>query len=255
MEFRLLTLYPDRMNIYADRGNAIFLQRRCEWRGIEFLHRGATLGDAVDPEAHDLIYIGGGQDADQRAVAEDLLDGKRAALATALASGVRLLAVCGGYQLLGHSYSLEGETLPGLGFADLETVRPAAPRLVGNVVIETAIEPHPAAGAPPRGPDGGPLLVGFENHGGRTTLGPDARPLGRVLAGHGNNGEDGGEGVIAEGIIGTYLHGPLLPKNWWLADHLIATALERRYGEAPRLAPLDDELERAANARARAVAG
>lgn len=255
MELRLLTLYPDRMSIYADRGNAVFLQRRCEWRGIGFRHDAALIGDRIDPEAHDLFYIGGGQDADQRAVAEDLLMTKRDALSAATAAGAPLLAVCGGYQLLGHSYALAGERLDGLGLADLETVRSPGPRLIGNVVIESTLEPHAAVAAePPRGPAGGPLLVGFENHGGRTTLGPDATPLGRVLSGHGNNGSDGTEGVLAGSIIGTYLHGPLLPKNWWLADHLIATALTHRYGEIDRLAPLDDELERAANGRARAVA-
>lgn len=254
VEFRLLTLYPDRMNIYADRGNAVFLQRRCEWRGIAFNHQGASLGDEIDPEGYDLIYIGGGQDSDQRAVAEDLLEVKREAMVEAVESGTQLLAVCGGYQLLGQSYALEGENLPGLGLADLETVRPAAPRLVGNITIEADLVPHKAAGDVPRGPQGSPLLVGFENHGGRTTLGPEAKPLGRVLKGHGNNGTDGTEGVVTDSIIGTYLHGPLLPKNWWLADHLVATALERRYGESPELAQLDDELERAANTRAQATA-
>lgn len=243
------------MNIYADRGNAVFLQRRCEWRGIGFKHEAALIGDEIDPEAHDLIYIGGGQDGDQKAVAEDLLSTKQEALAEATEAGVTLLAVCGGYQLLGHSYDLGGETLPGLGLADLDTVRSPGDRLVGNVVIESNIDPHPALTLePPRGPDGGPLLVGFENHGGRTRLGADARPLGRVLRGHGNNGDDRSEGVLVGSLIGTYLHGPLLPKNWWLADHLIATALSQRYGELDQLQPLDDEFERAANARARAVA-
>lgn len=256
MELRLLTLYPDRMNIYADRGNAVFLRRRCEWRGIDFRHEGVGIGEKIDPGAHDLIYIGGGQDADQRAVAEDLRATKRAALVEATGAGVPMLAVCGGFQLLGSRYALDGEDIPGLGLADLETTRPPGPRLVGNVIIETAIEPHPALGVDaPRGPAGGPLLVGFENHGGRTKLGPEAEPLGRVLSGHGNDGEDGTEGVLAGSIIGTYLHGPLLPKNWWLADHLIASALARRYGEIEPLQPLDDELERAANERARALAG
>jgi CobQ-like glutamine amidotransferase family enzyme len=254
MQLRLLTLYPERMNIYADRGNALFLKRRCEWRGIEFEESGATIGDRIDPEAHDLIYIGGGQDADQRAVAEDMLTTKKVALATATSRGVPLLAVCGGYQLLGESYALEGETLPGLGLADLATVRTPGPRLVGNVIIESALEPHPSVGEVPRGPEGGPLIVGFENHGGRTQLGDSATALGQVIQGHGNNGEDGLEGVIAGSVIGTYLHGPLLPKNWWLADHLIATALERRYGEAPWFEELDDELERAANAQALTLA-
>ena len=243
MELRVLSLYPEQMNIYADRGNIVFLRRRCEWRGIEFSHAGAGVGEAVDPGAADLFYIGGGQDRDQRMVAADLVAGKREALAAAVADGAALLAVCGGYQLLGHSYQLGEEKLPGLGLADLETVREPGPRLIGNVAIEADL------GGGPR------VLAGFENHGGRTYLGPGAEPLGRVLEGHGNNGRDGLEGVRRDNLIGTYLHGPLLPKNAWLADHLIGLALERRYGSRPELEPLDDALESAAHASARAAAG
>ncbi|HVX34283.1 MAG TPA: glutamine amidotransferase [Solirubrobacterales bacterium] len=243
MELRVLSLYPDQMNIYADRGNILFLRRRCEWRGIGFAWQGAGPGDSVDPAAHDLFYVGGGQDRDQRFVAADMVETKRAALAAAVDDGAVLLAVCGGYQLLGHSYELGHETLPGLGLADLRTVREAAPRLIGNVAIETDL------GGPKR------IVAGFENHGGRTYLGPDARPLGRVLKGHGNNGTDAHEGIWRANLIGTYLHGPLLPKNAWLADHLISLALERRYGSRPDLEPLPDDLERAAEATARAAAG
>ena len=243
MELRVLSLYPEQMNIYADRGNILFLQRRCEWRGISFKWEGAGPGASIDPSAHDLFYVGGGQDRDQRVVAADLVETKRAALAEAVDDGAVLLAVCGGYQLLGGSYQLGEETLPGLGLADLRTVREEGPRLIGNVAIETEL------GGEKR------LLAGFENHGGRTYLGTDARPLGRVVKGHGNNGGDGFEGVWRQNMIGTYLHGPLLPKNVWLADHLIELALERRYGERPTLEPLPDALERAAHAGARAAAG
>jgi CobQ-like glutamine amidotransferase family enzyme len=243
MELRVLSLYPEQMNIYADRGNILFLQRRCEWRGIEFEWRGAGPGESVDPAAHDLFYIGGGQDRDQRVVAADMVETKRTALHAAVDDGAALLAVCGGYQLLGESYQLGEETLPGLGLADLRTVREDGPRLIGNVAIETDL------GGEQR------LLAGFENHGGRTYLGAGARPVGRVVAGHGNNGSDGLEGVWRDNMVGTYLHGPLLPKNAWLADHLIELALERRYGERPRLEQLPDELERAAHASARAAAG
>jgi lipid II isoglutaminyl synthase (glutamine-hydrolysing) len=243
MELRVLSLYPEQMNIYADRGNILFLQRRCEWRGIGFSHAGAGVGEAVDPAAHDLFYVGGGQDRDQRMVAADMVAGKREALAAAVDDGAALLAVCGGYQLLGHSYQLGEEKLPGLGLADLETVREPGPRLIGNVAIEVDL----GAGAR--------VLAGFENHGGRTYLGDGAQPLGRVLKGHGNNGADGFEGVRRDNLIGTYLHGPLLPKNAWLADHLIALALERRYGARPELEPLNDALESAAHASARAAAG
>jgi CobQ-like glutamine amidotransferase family enzyme len=243
MELRVLSLYPEQMNIYADRGNILFLQRRCEWRGIDFEWKGAGPGESVDPAAHDLFYIGGGQDRDQRVVAADMVETKREALATAVDDGAALLAVCGGYQLLGESYQLGEETLPGLGLADLRTVREEGARLIGNVAIETEL------GGEKR------LLAGFENHGGRTYLGTAARPLGRVVKGHGNNGGDGFEGVWRDNMVGTYLHGPLLPKNAWLADHLIELALERRYGERPRLDPLTDELERAAHASARGAAG
>jgi lipid II isoglutaminyl synthase (glutamine-hydrolysing) len=243
MELRVLSLYPEQMNIYADRGNIVFLRRRCEWRGIGFSHAGAGIGDAVDPAAHDLLYIGGGQDRDQLMVAADLVATKREALAAAVDDGAALLAVCGGYQLLGHSYQLAEEKLPGLGLADLETIREPGERLIGNVAIEVDL------GEGPR------LLAGFENHGGRTYLGVDATPLGRVVRGHGNNGHDGFEGVRRANLVGTYLHGPLLPKNAWLADHLIALALERRYGSRPDLQPLDDAMESAAHASARAAAG
>jgi CobQ-like glutamine amidotransferase family enzyme len=243
MELRALGLYPDQMNIYADRGNILFLQRRCEWRGIGFVYDGAGQGESVDPGAHDLFYIGGGQDRDQRAVAADLVETKQAALSAAVDDGAVLLAVCGGYQLLGESYQLGEETLPGLGLADLRTVREEGPRLIGNVAIEIEL------GGEKR------LLAGFENHGGRTYLGTGARPLGQVVKGHGNNGGDGLEGVRRDNMVGTYLHGPLLPKNAWLADHLIELSLERRYGTRPQLEPLPDELERAAHASARAAAG
>ncbi len=243
MELRVLSLYPEQMNIYADRGNIVFLQRRCQWRGIDFTHAGAGPGDPVDPSVHDLFYIGGGQDRDQRMVAADMVASKREALAAAVDDGAALLAVCGGYQLLGHSYQLGEEKLPGLGIADLETVREPGARLIGNIAIEAEL------GGETR------LLAGFENHGGRTYLGSEAKPLGRVVAGHGNNDRDGLEGVHRDNLIGTYLHGPLLPKNAWLADHLIALALERRYGTRPDLEPLDDALEAAAHTSAREAAG
>jgi lipid II isoglutaminyl synthase (glutamine-hydrolysing) len=238
LELRVLALYPEQMNIYADRGNIIFLQRRCEWRGIGFSYAGSGPGEGFDPADHDLLYIGGGQDRDQVLVAEDMLRTKRDAISSAVEDGAALLAVCGGYQLLGHRYQLADESLPGLGIADLETVREEGPRLIGNVSIEADLGSGPE------------VLAGFENHGGRTHLGSDAKPLGRVLHGHGNNGADGLEGVRRLNVFGTYLHGPLLPKNAGLADRLIALALERRTGSAVELAPLEDDLERAAHAGA-----
>jgi lipid II isoglutaminyl synthase (glutamine-hydrolysing) len=241
-ELRLLALYPEQMNIYADRGNILLLQRRCEWRGIAFRYAASGPGEEFDPAEHDLIYIGGGQDRDQVLVAEDMLRSKRDAIASAVEDGAALLAVCGGYQLLGHRYQLGDDSIPGLGIADLETVREPGPRLIGNIAIETEL-------------DGGTqVLAGFENHGGRTYLGADAEPLGKVLHGHGNNGSDGHEGVRRLNLVGTYMHGPLLPKNASLADRLIALALERRMGTRPALAPLEDELEAAAHATALRVA-
>ena len=245
-ELRVCALYPDLMNIYADRGNLLLLEHRCRWRGIGFQLSSSSLGDGLDPDAVDLFYMGGGQDRDQRLCAYDLAERKRDALHAMAARGGVILAVCGGYQLLGHSYQLGEESLPGAGLVDLWTVRADngggdAGRLIGNVAIEVTLDP----GGPPR------ILAGFENHGGRTHLGPSARPLGRVLSGYGNNGLDGYEGVRDRGVIGTYLHGPLLPKNVWFADWLIQTAL----GLEHPLATLEDELEQRAHAEARRAAG
>ena len=243
MRLRLLALYPEQMNIYADRGNILFLQRRCEWRGIGFDYAAAGPGDPVDPKQHDLVYIGGGQDRDQKLVAADMVASKREGLATAAEDGAVVLAVCGGYQLLGHSYQLADERIEGLGLADLETVREPGERLIGNVAIEVDLGEGPK------------VVAGFENHGGRTYLGDSAEPLGRVKRGHGNNGKDGYEGVRRLNMFGTYLHGPLLPKNAWLADRLVQLALGRREGAEPDLEPLDDAFEDAAHASACAAAG
>jgi lipid II isoglutaminyl synthase (glutamine-hydrolysing) len=234
---RVCALYPDLMNIYADRGNLLLLERRCAWRGIGFEVTAAGLGDAIDPAAHDLFYLGGGQDRDQRLCAYDLVQTKRAALHEAAATGKLVLGVCGGFQLLGHHYELGDERIPGLGLVDLHTVRGegGSDRLIGNVAIEL---------------DDGRVLAGFENHGGRTHLGTQEQPLGHVLKGHGNDGRSGHEGVRRGSVIGTYLHGPLLPKNAWFADWLIAHAI----GEHD-LEPLDDTLEDAAHRSARRAAG
>jgi len=234
---RVCALYPELMNIYADRGNIAVLRARCEWRGLGFELRASSLEQPLDADAHDLLYIGGGQDRDQVAVAADMTKTKRDALHAARDRGAVVLAVCGGYQLLGHSYQLGDEELPGIGLVDLRTVREDGPRLIGNCAIEADL------GTGPR------TIAGFENHGGRTYLGDGERPLGRVLSGHGNNGGDGFEGVHSANVVGTYLHGPLLPKNVWLADRLIELAL------GIELQPLDDRMEDAAHASARRAAG
>ena len=240
---RVCALYPDLMNIYADRGNLIVLERRCAWRGIAFELASSSLGEELDPENHDLYYMGGGQDRDQRLCAEDLLANKRDALHAAAERNALVLGVCGGYQLLGRSYSLGAEEIEGVGLLDVTTVREAGPRLIGNVAIEVD-------GLP--GLSGPAILAGFENHGGRTRPGPAQATLGRVLEGHGNDGRSGFEGAISGNTIGTYLHGPLLPKNVWFADWLIARAL----GIQPTdLAPLEDGIEERTHAGALRAAG
>jgi hypothetical protein len=235
MILRACAIYPDLMNIYADRGNLLMLERRCAWRGIEWRLHESTLG-AVLRDEHDLYYIGGGQDADQRRCAGDLLEHKAAALHAAAARGAVVLGVCGGYQLLGHSYQLGDETIPGIGLLDVHTVRSDGPRLIGNVALQS--------------PDG--VIAGFENHAGRTHLAAGQAAFGRILHGHGNDGHSGLEGARSANVIGTYVHGPLLPKNSWLCDWLTARALGV---EAEALAPLEDSLERAAHAGALRAAG
>lgn len=238
---RIAALYPEQLNIYADRGNIAVLESRCRWRSIEADVTAVGLGEAIDPERFDLIYLGGGQDDDQRRCAADLIEHKRSGLIAAAANGAVLLGICGGYQLLGHWYELGDERIEGVGILDVETVRGSGPRLIGNVAIEASLP-----GAPPRA-----VLAGFENHGGRTRLIGNGAPFGRVIKGKGNDGVSGEEGCREGNVIGTYLHGPLLPANCWFADWLIATAI----GDGERLAPLDDTLELAAHKAACAAAG
>jgi CobQ-like glutamine amidotransferase family enzyme len=242
-------LYPDYLNIYADRGNIAVLARRAAWRGYELQVTALGLGDAVRAGGHDLYYVGGGQDREQLLVAEDLVR-KAEGLREAVAGGAAVLAVCGGYQLLGRGYrGFHGEDMPGIGLLPLETVA-GERRMIGDVLIECELEPGAKR-----------TLAGFENHAGRTRLDGGAEPLGRVLAGFGNDGESGFEGCRAGRVVGTYLHGPLLPRNAWLADWLLSQALAHRLGaeEPPQLEPLPDELEHRAHdvsaARARARGG
>jgi CobQ-like glutamine amidotransferase family enzyme len=231
------------MNIYADRGNIAVLRRRLEWRGLSLSVTEAGLGDGIDPEDHDLYYLGGGQDRDQEIVAEDLLATKADALGRAAEGGAAVLCVCGGYQLAGAGYTaVDGSRMPGLGLLDVDTVAGSS-RLIGDVVIDARL-----GGRSGR-------IVGFENHAGRTRLGPGAEPLGTVVAGHGNDGTSGHEGAVQGRVVGTYLHGPLLPKNPWVADVVISWALEHREGRVPALEPLDDSLEEEARAVAIARAG
>jgi len=243
----LAHLYPDLMNLYGDRGNVIALDRRCRWRGIEVVHRRVGLGETVELARFDILFMGGGQDKEQKLISDDFRAVKGSALAEAVEDGASFLAICGAYQLLGHYYETSsGERLPGIGVLDVET-RAGRRRMIGNVVVRSRL----------RGPRER-TLVGFENHSGRTYLGSKVRPLGEVRIGWGNNGEDGTEGAVYRGLVASYLHGSLLPKNPWLADWLIERAIKRRYGQGALLRPLDDRLEmeahRAAVARARRLA-
>jgi CobQ-like glutamine amidotransferase family enzyme len=232
MKIRVGHLYPEYLNIYADRGNIAVLAGRARARGHELEVVGIGLGDPT-PGGIDLYYVGGGQDREQELIAPDLA--RRAdALREAAGDGAAFLAVCGGYQLLGRSYrDLSGSELPGAGLLPLDTVA-GERRMIGDVLLDCAWA--------------GETLAGFENHAGRTILDEGAEPLGRVIAGFGNDGVSGLEGCRAGRAYGTYLHGPLLPRNPWLADRLLEDALAHQTGAEAELEPLPDELERAAHA-------
>jgi CobQ-like glutamine amidotransferase family enzyme len=227
---RIAHLYPELLNLYGDSGNILVLRRRLEWRGLGCEVVECHMGDRPSFSDVDLVFIGGGSDREQRIVCEELL-AVREELAAFVEDGGALAAVCGGYQLLGHSYLMGDEEVQGLSLVDLYTDR-GSPRLIGNIVVESRIAEHP--------------IVGYENHGGRTHLGAGVEALGRVLYGHGNDGTTGEEGCLYKNVVGTYVHGPLLPKNPDVADWLLARALERRYGNGS-LEPLDDAAEHAAN--------
>jgi lipid II isoglutaminyl synthase (glutamine-hydrolysing) len=229
-------LFPDYLNIYADRGNMAVLAQRAAWRGHELEVRALGPGDGVRPGEHDLYYVGGGQDREQELIAPALA-AMGPGLLEAIKGGAAALAVCGGYQLLGRFYrDRSGDELLGAGVLPLHTVA-GERRMIGDVLLECELEPGEYR-----------TLAGFENHAGRTVLDAGAEPLGRVLAGFGNDGESGYEGCRAGRVLGTYLHGPLLPRNPWLADWLLAQALAHRTGEPPELEPLGDELEAEAHA-------
>jgi lipid II isoglutaminyl synthase (glutamine-hydrolysing) len=237
MRIRVGHLYPDYLNIYADRGNIAVLARRAEWRGHELEVDAIGMNDPVRPGSHDLYYVGGGQDREQALVASDLAG--KTGLMEAVEDGAALLAVCGGYQLLGRFYrERSGAELPGVGLFPLHTLA-GERRMIGDVLLESELVP-----------DERRTVAGFENHAGRTVLDAGAQPLGRVVAGFGNDGKSGFEGCRVGHALGTYLHGPLLPRNPWLADWLLAAALAHRAGatEPPTLEPLADTLEQEAHA-------
>jgi CobQ-like glutamine amidotransferase family enzyme len=248
VKIRVGHLYPEYLNIYADRGNIAVLARRAALRGHELDVLAIGLEDELEPGAHDLLYIGGGQDREQALIAPDL-ERKGSALRGAVTAGAALLAVCGGYQLLGRGYrGRDGTFMPGAGLFPHETTA-GDTRMIGDVLLDCELTPG----------DRRPV-AGFENHAGRTVLDPGAEPLGRVVHGFGNDGTSGLEGCRVERAVGTYLHGPLLPRNPWLADWLLSQALgHARGGDAVSLEPLPDELERqafeVAAARAKARGG
>ncbi len=234
MRLTICHLYPELMNLYGDRGNVIALARRCQWHGMEVDIKESSLRDGLGD--WDILFLGGGQDKEQSAVCRDLCEQKAPRVIEGVNEGRALLAVCGGYQLLGRYFKTgTGETIPGIGLFDAWTVA-GDRRCIGDVIVECELDGERRT------------LVGFENHSGKTYLGKGLAPLGRVLFGHGNNAEDRTEGAVYKNAIGTYLHGSLLPKNPWLADRLILAALRRRYGEDVALAPLDDAFEQRAHA-------
>ena len=234
MELKICHMYPDVLNLYGDRGNVMCLQKRLAWRGIPSTVERLPIGTGKSLSGFDLVFIGGGQDFEQQVLLEDLHRGKDRDIRAAIEDGVPFLTICGGYQMLGHYYeTYDGQRCDFIGAVDLVTIG-SKQRMIGNYKFRCTPE------------SGGSLVVGFENHSGKTRLGSGVQPLGTVLAGFGNNGEDGTEGVRYRNVFGTYSHGPLLPKNPELCDFILRTALERKYGRA-ELSPLDDAAELAAH--------
>ena len=230
MELKICHMYPDVLNLYGDRGNVMCLTRRLRWRGIEASVTRLPIGGRLPLSGFDLVFIGGGQDFEQQVLLEDLHRGKDREIISAIEDGVTFLTICGGFQMLGSYYeTYDGKRCDFIGALDLCTIG-SKTRMIGNYKFQC-------------GPDaGGSVVVGFENHSGKTWLGSGVEPLGKVLSGFGNNGQDGTEGAHYKNVFGTYSHGPLLPKNPAFCDHLLQTALERKYGKA-KLTPLDDRAE------------
>ncbi len=227
-------MYPDVLNLYGDRGNVMCMQKRLEWRGIENTVTRLPIGSKANLADFDLVFIGGGQDFEQQVLLEDLHRGKDREILSAVEDGLPFLTICGGYQMMGNYYeTYDGVRCDFIGAVDLYTIG-SKQRMIGNYKYQCGPE------------SGGSIVVGFENHSGQTFLGEGVQPLGKVLAGFGNNGQDGTEGVRYHNLFGTYSHGPLLPKNPALCDHILLTALRRKYGTA-ELAPLDDAAELAAH--------
>ena len=233
MELRICHLYPDVLNLYGDRGNILCMEQRLRWRGIEAVTTQVPIGEPLDAAAYDLFFIGGGQDFEQEVLLADLRGAKTQQIRSAIEDGKTFLAICGGYQMLGQYYKTwDGVQCDFTGALDLYTVG-SKQRMIGNYMFTCDELP-------------GVNVVGFENHSGKTYLGSGVKPLGHVLEGYGNNGEDHTEGARVHNVIGTYMHGSLLPKNPAIADFLIRTAVERRYGTFDPAAAGQTDAQRAA---------
>lgn len=234
MKLNICHLYPDLLNLYGDTGNIVCLKRRLEWRGIDCDVTGIKIGETTDFSKYDLFFIGGGQDFEQEVLLSDLQRGKAKEILSAVEDEKTFLCICGGFQMMGQYYKThKGEQCDFIGALDFYT-EGSDERVIGNYMFRCGKE------------SGGSTVVGFENHSGRSYLGSGLSPLGEVLSGHGNNGEDKTEGARYKNVFGTYCHGPLLPKNPKFADFILETALRRRYPEA-ELPPLDDAFENTAH--------
>lgn len=232
MKLTIGHLYPDLLNLYGDRGNIQCLMKRCQWRGIEAETVAYEINDEIDFSGLDIVLLGGGSDREQMLVCSKLKS-IRERFREYVESGGVVIAICGGFQLLGNYYATNDGIIEGLGIVDIETEQGKDYRLIDNIILESELADMP--------------VVGFENHGGRTNI-KNNKPFGKVIYGSGNDGKSGYEGVVYKNVIGTYLHGPLLPKNPQICDYLIQKALERKYQKNIELAPLDDTQEKEANA-------
>lgn len=240
-------LYPDLLNLYGDRGNIISLVKRAEWRGIAVNIHNISIGEPYEADKYDLTFIGGGQDSEQEILHRDFIGQKGSEIKSAVKAGKVFLCVCGGYQMMGAYYRMgDGREIEFLGALDLWTIA-GDKRLIGDAAVEFVIPDGPAVEPDQQIEPKGFTIVGFENHIGRTFHGEGLRPLGHVIKGFGNNGEDGFEGAVYRNVYCSYLHGSLLPKNPKLTDHLLLTALRGKHPEIEPLAELDDTIENAAH--------
>ena len=234
MELKICHLYPDILNLYGDQGNIICMKKRLEWRNIDCSVTEVSIGESAKFTDFDIFFIGGGQDFEQEILLGDLAGGKAEEIKAAVADGKTFLTICGGYQMLGSYYKTwDGQMCDFIGAIDYYTVG-AKDRMIGNFMYKCSAE------------SGGSTVVGFENHSGKTFLGSGVSPLGTILSGYGNNGEDKTEGVRYNNVFGTYSHGPVLPKNPQLTDFILKTALSQKYTSFD-FEPLDDTFENNAN--------